>query len=88
MFKNITSYYVEMDYMSSRGGSREDQIGTPIIQETQWYIAWIQVIAIECIRWDQFQDILQSRAKRICQQTGYGSGGKKKVKALGTIRTE
>lgn len=28
MFKNITSYYVEIDYMSSMGGSREDQIGT------------------------------------------------------------
>lgn len=27
MFKRLTSYYVETDYMSSKGRSREDQIG-------------------------------------------------------------
>ena len=48
MFKRLTSYYVETDYMSSKGRSREEPVA--IIKE--------KMVVVESIRRDLFQDTL------------------------------
>lgn len=59
MFKRLTDYSVELDYLSSRGGSGKDQIGARCYTPGRHNgIAWARGIAVECIRRDPIQDIL------------------------------